>query len=89
MERKCNEKAQREEQLEEQVLQLKEALSLMSGQVERLEADLTVKLKDKERAIKKLQGRCEMLERENRMLQDLEQIKRHRDGAGEGGDEEY
>jgi hypothetical protein len=83
MERKCTDKAAREEQLEEQVLQLKEALGVMTQQVERMDRDLNVKLKERDKTIKKLQARCEVLEREKRMREDMEQINIHK---GEDGD---
>ncbi len=54
MEKKCNDKAQREEQLEEECLQLREQLSLMSGQIEKIELGLERKVKDKDAMIKKL-----------------------------------
>ena len=46
MEKKLAEKAQREEQLEEQVIGLKEALSVMGAQVERIEEDLEGKVRE-------------------------------------------
>ena len=67
MEKKVNEKAQREEQLEEQVITLKESLNLMTCQVERIEEELEKKLREKDKASKKLQGKVEQLERELRM----------------------
>ena len=55
MERKVAEKTVREEQLEEQVITLKESLNMMTSQVERIEEDLKRKLRDPDKQVKKLQ----------------------------------
>ncbi len=41
--------------MEEQVITLKEALNMMTGQVERIEEDLDRKVKDKDKIAKKWQ----------------------------------
>ena len=74
MEKKCNDKASREEELEEQCLQLKEALSMMNVQVARIESDLDKKVRDRDKKVKALQARCEMLEREKRMREDIDDM---------------
>ena len=54
MERKITDKSNREEELEEQNLQLKEMTKLMSGQVERIERELETKLRKKDEMIAEL-----------------------------------
>ena len=55
MERKVAEKTVREEQLEEQVITLKESLNMMTSQVERIEEDLERKVRDRDKQVKKWQ----------------------------------
>ena len=55
MERKINDKNSREEELEEQNLQLKEMTKLMSVQVEKIERELESKLKKKDAWIAELE----------------------------------
>ena len=75
MERKVAEKAVREEQLEEQVITLKESLGMMTSQVERIEEDLERKVRDRDKQVKKWQQKCEMVEREMRMREDIAEIE--------------
>ena len=42
--------------------------------MERIEADLDKKVRDRDKQLKKLQSKCEMLEREKRMREDMEDI---------------
>lgn len=74
MEKKCNDKALREEQLEEECLQLREQLGLMAGQIEQIELGLERKVKDKDALIKKLTKQVEALEREKRLRDDMEEL---------------
>ena len=62
MERKITDKSNREEELEEQNLQLKEMTKLMGGQVERIERELESKLVKKDKLIAELQGTLEARE---------------------------
>ena len=55
MEHKINDKNSREEELEEQNLQLKEMTKLMSVQVEKIERELESKLKKKDAWIAELE----------------------------------
>ena len=55
MERKIYDKNSREEELEEQNLQLKEMTKLMSVQVEKIERELESKLKKKDARIAELE----------------------------------
>ena len=55
MEKKINDKANREEELEEQNLQLKEMTKLLSTQVEKIERELESKLKKKDARIAELE----------------------------------
>ena len=75
MERKVAEKTVREEQLEEQVITLKESLNMMTSQVERIEEDLERKVRNRDKQVKKLQQKCEMIEREMRMREDIAEIE--------------
>lgn len=59
MERKINDKNSREEELEEQNLQLKEMTKLMSVQVEKIERELESKLKKKDAWIAELEEQQE------------------------------
>lgn len=51
MERKSSEKAEREEALEEENLNLREVTKLMSGQIEKIERELESKLVRKDQTI--------------------------------------
>ena len=77
----------REEQLEEECLHLKEALNLMTVQVEKIERGLEHKVKDKDRQVKKLMQQIDMLEREKRMREDMEDLMA-KDSDQEDEDEE-
>jgi len=55
MEKKVADKSLREEQLEEQVITLKESLNMMTTQVERIEEDLERKVRDRDKAVRKWQ----------------------------------
>ena len=59
MERKVSDNNNREEELEEQNLQLKEMTKLMSVQVEKIERDLESKLVRKDAKINELEQRLE------------------------------
>ena len=59
MERKSSEKAEREEALEEENLNLREVTKLMSGQIEKIERELESKLVRKDQTIIELQQRLE------------------------------
>lgn len=72
MERKITDKSNREEELEEQNLQLKEMTKIMSGQVERIERELESKLRKKDDLIAELQGRFEAQEAVKKYNLDLE-----------------
>ena len=72
MERKITDKSNREEELEEQNLQLKEMTKLMSGQVERIERELESKLLKKDEMIAELQGRFEAQQQVRQYNMDLE-----------------
>ena len=59
MDRKSSEKAEREEALEEENLNLREVTKLMSGQIEKIERELESKLVRKDQTIIELQQRLE------------------------------
>ena len=59
MERKISDKNNREEELEDQNLQLREMTKLMTTQVEKIERELESKLVKKDETIFELRGRLE------------------------------
>ena len=59
MEKKITDKSNREEQLEEENLQLREVTKLMSTQIEKIEHELESKLLKKDDLIRDLQERLE------------------------------
>eukprot|EP00347_Sterkiella_histriomuscorum_P004077 403361833 len=74
LEKKLNDKCIREEQLEEECLQLREQMQLMGTQVEKIEDSVEKKVREKEKQIKQLKMQVEMLEREKRMREDMEDL---------------
>ncbi|CDW85473.1 UNKNOWN [Stylonychia lemnae] len=75
LEKKLNDKVTREEQLEEECLSLKESLQMMTVQVEKIEEGLERKVRDKDKQVKKLLQKIDMLEREKRMKEDMEEME--------------
>ena len=59
MERKISDKNNREEELEDQNLQLREMTKLMTTQVDKIECELESKLVKKDETIFELRGRLE------------------------------
>ena len=73
MEKKITDKSNREEELEEQNLQLREVTKVMSTQIEKIEQELESKLLKKDDLIRDLQERLEQSKNVNKYNDDLDQ----------------
>ena len=74
MEKKTQEKAEREAALEEECLTLRENVTLMHKQVEKIEKEVGRKIREKDSTIVQLQKRCRHYEKELEMNKDLRDI---------------
>lgn len=75
MEKKLNEKTNELEKAEEENVQMREGMEMMAKKIESIEVQFEDMLRDKDYQIKKWKQKYDILEKQKRMLEDMEDLQ--------------